>query len=257
MKASELLGLDESIHEILNFHSNLCRSGISQAIESVSIMQDSRIKYSDLCRSSIENLAGAYGNLNELQNSNVLGSIKIDYMSGVGVIKNAGAISSIIQMNGALGIIRDSGILGLSSSMKSWQSNMEQMSKDFMNSYNSIVEGAVNNIASGIRLLNQNMIDFSAIKLLDVNELIPELANIDELKFDEELEKKIDLQEVEEIVNSRIEEANVIVREQNNGIILAINQLGEKVAESIAKGGIKDTVVGGILLHIADRKSVV
>ncbi|MDU5081221.1 SH3 domain-containing protein [uncultured Tissierella sp.] len=134
--------------------------------------------------------------------------------------------------------------------MKVWQSNMELMSNDFLKSYNSIVTESMKSLSSVITEINKNMVNLSSIISFNINELIPELPNVGTFEFHEGLEDEIDLQEVQVIIDSKIEDIKLTIQKQNGDIVFIINKLIAVIKENSTKGGLMESVVSGVLSSI-------
>lgn len=258
MEIRKELGVSSNLHKALSVQSKLGVSGMDKMIRKSLEMESIGLKYDRIFNSGIydvsrsvsviANISKAIGAVENLSNnhyeefikpySNIIRNIKTDY------IRDISGMSKLLES------IKKTPIIELNSSMKAWQTSMEFMPNNFLNNYNSIITKSMKSLTSGIIEMNQNMADFPSVSILNIDVLLPELAKINTFVYDEELEKEIDLKEVESIVYAKIEDINVSIKGENGDIGVTIRELNESIKNNGAKGGIINTIVSSVLAHL-------
>lgn len=269
MNNRDIFGLGSSWSAALDIHSNLARSGVYDMIQNASAIGSIDMGHIKALDGATAMLAGTAGIIKGFEDSNyrniiessskMAESMKMNYAGFFDKTNYAGLISGLTELSGALGAIRNSGILELSSSMKVWQASVKIMPNDFSDSYNSIITDSIKDLASGIEALNYNKnIYNSPVKdiLSSINELSEIIEEIDIVEFTEELKEETNWQEIESITNDRIHKILQMSNPKDTSLIGIINALiGELIQyplrdKIVASVSIKDNLVQGIMVHL-------
>lgn len=228
------------LSESFEMHQNLYKSCMNKAIKNAMRIQEMEMNFSKVIEGSISNVS---------QSAQIMKGFQNIYQDNINGIARA------------LEDLQNKQIKQLGSVIQSWQSGMKLMLNDFLYRYNSIMINSMGNLTSEIALSNINKLDINSLGSLRIDDFDIELDNIKHLEFDEELEKEIDLQEIETIVNSKIENVKVSCKGQNCDMVFAINALTAELqknnsqinAKDNPKEAIKDNVVSAILAEIILR----
>lgn len=252
MNNNDIFKLDSNWREALEAHSNLMNSGIGNIMQSSSLTRGIDMGYMRALGGAASMLTETAGIIKKFQDdkyrnaiglsSKMVESIKRDHAGIVDKKNYSSLISGLTEYSGALGAISDSGILELAYSMKAWQASMEHMSSEFANSYNSIITDSIKDLASGIRTINYNGLDFSFLEALKVDDF--------DIEYDNLGESNVDLQGVRDIVNAEIENVRISTEEQNGDLLFAINKLTETIKIDNGKSGKLNDIVIGVLINI-------
>lgn len=228
------------LSESFEMYQNLYKSGMNKAIQNAMRIQEMGMNFSKVIEGGISNVS---------QSAQIMKGFQTSYQDNINGLAKA------------LEDMQNKQIKQLGSAMQFWQSNMELIQNDFLYRYNSIMINSMGNLTSEIAALNINKLDISSLGSLRIDDFDIELDNIKHLEFDEELEKEIDLQEIETIVNSKIENVKVSCKGQDCDMVFAINALTAELqknnsqinAKDNPKETIRDNVVSAILVEIILR----
>lgn len=150
----------------------------------------------------------------------------------------------------AIGFMPNAQIFELSSSIRAWQSSIKLMSNDFVKNYYNIVTRSTKSLSAVMMEMNRNNVSFSSIESFTINEWLPELSNMDTFEFDEKLENEIDLQEVEAIIDSKIEDIRLAVKKEKGDITFILSEMLKVIKENSTKSSLVKDVVSGVLTSI-------
>lgn len=146
----------------------------------------------------------------------------------------------IYDMGKVLKNIQNIQIEQLNFAIQAWQLSMESMSNDFLTNYNKIIANFIRNLLSTIEAMQYNQLNF--IESIKMNDFIAELNNLKELEFDEKIGDKIDLEEVESMINAKINSILDDTIQEDNVIAYTINKLIEGLGKFNIKSEIKLSV---------------
>ncbi len=252
MKAGEQLTLVSNPYKTLDMKSNLVISSFNKMSKSILATESIGMRYNRAYLNITSTFDQYIQMANKAQNfqnnyyeniikpySKMLDLAKIDYTNNIDKLRKS---LELIAKNPLLESI--------STTVETWQSSIESMSKSFYSNYNIIVNGAMKNIILKFAKMNQNTIDFSSLKAFNIDELIPRLPDIVAIEFNKELENKVNLQEVDAIVNEKIEDLKLDTQKQNANIVFAINELINIVEENSSKGSLIQNITNGVLTHV-------
>ncbi|HHX59373.1 MAG TPA: SH3 domain-containing protein [Epulopiscium sp.] len=228
-----------NINESIDLHSKLTIRGMDKMMKNALVIQNMGIRSDKLFSNRMPQvLQNTYqNNFNDL-------SLQISKI----VRNNYGdRFSSITR---GFQKMQKSQIEQLSLGMQSWQLDLGRMSFDFSKNYNNLIEDSMKNLFAGITTMNYSNFNFGSLGALKIDDLRAKINNIKEMKFDESLENKIDMDKVEILVTSKLEDLKLSMQEESADIVLAINRLTEVVVESNTKGSIKDNVVSSVMAEI-------
>lgn len=228
-----------NINESIDLHSKLTIRGMDKMMKNALAIQNMGMRPDKLFNNTMsEVLQNTYqNNFNDL-------SLQVSKIAQNSYEDRFSSIARAFQK------IQKSQLEQLSLGMQSWQLDLGQMSFDFSKNYNKLINDSMKNLFTGITAMNYSNFNFASLGALEIDDLRVKTNNIKEMEFDESLEKKVDMDEVESLVNSKLDDLKLSMQGENADIVFAINKLTEVVVESNAKGNIKDNVVSSVIADI-------